>query len=251
LLLLYLVLLLVLADGANQKDLPNLEPSRLVFLAQLFNAVLAFFNLYLEFYVLPRGTKEDDDDFFVTYGPLGRWVYLTHQTIGALAVHSSVSAVAPLVSKRLAFGTYAASPLVGAAGIFVTVQYFNLVYSHPDFEKQCQVWAARGVRFGFIDCLRHSLPLVVAAFDILFKQREALRIAMPSSVGLVRLHLLYVTFLLAVFHLNYAITRRWPYGLMKDFGVSVTKWSVFVVAQGCILSLSGFLLSLLASLSFW
>ncbi|CAE7220315.1 unnamed protein product [Symbiodinium natans] len=236
---------------ALEVDLPVPEAPCLVSAAQLAVATLAVFNLYVEIYVLPRGTKEADDDFLVTYGPFGRWIYLTHQTIGALALHAATSAVAPFVGRRLVVGTYAASPVVGAFGVFVTVQYFNLVFSHPDHQRQCQVWAARGVRFGFIDCLRHSLPIIVAIFDIVLKHQQTLHVAMPSAVGLIRLHLLYVTIFLGVIHLNHQITGRWPYGFMKDLGLSFTRWLVFLIVQGSILSMCGLALSGLASLSLW
>ena len=248
LLVLYIATLHMLERRA---EVELVEAPRPVLISQLSIAILAMFNLYVEIYVLPRGTKEAEDDFRVTYGPFGRWVYLTHQTIGVLAIHAVISAVAPFVSRRLAFGTYAASPVVGASGVFVTVQYFNLVFSHPDHEKECQVWAARGVYFGFIDCLRHILPMVVAVSDIMFKHRETLRVAMPSALALVRLHLLYVTFLLAVIHLNHYVTGRWPYGFMKDLGLSARRWLLLLTVQGCFLSICGVGLILLSNLSLW
>ena len=86
-------------------------------ICQAFGTIIALYNLYVEFYILPRGTKDAEDDFYVTYGPFGRWVYLTHQTIGILAIHSIVSVFSPYWSRRLASGTYAATPIVGANGI--------------------------------------------------------------------------------------------------------------------------------------
>ncbi|CAE7215533.1 unnamed protein product [Symbiodinium pilosum] len=244
----YMVMLYALGHGTD----PSVPaPPALVFSAQVVVAILALFNLYVELYALPRATKEADDDFLVTYGPLGRWVYLTHQTIGALAVHAIISVMAPSVSGRLACGSYAASPLVGASGVFVTIQYFNLVFSHPDHEKQCQVWAARGVRFGFIDCMRHILPMIVAVFDIMLKHGDTLRATMPSTFGLVCLHFIYVTVFVVAIHFNHCRTGRWPYSFMKDLGVSATRWLTFLAAQGCILSVCGVALARLANLCLW
>ncbi|CAE7728830.1 unnamed protein product [Symbiodinium sp. CCMP2592] len=246
LLALYAVILNALAFGA---ELPVLKPPRLVVAAQLAVGLLAVFNLYVEIYSLPRGTKEAEDDFLVTYGPFGRWVYLTHQTIGALAVHALASAVLPFVSRRLAYGNYRLSPVIGACGVFVTIQYFNLVKRHPDHEKTCQLWAARGVRFGLLDALRHVLPIVVSVLDILFKSRDALLEAMPSALGLVRLHLLYVVVFLIGIHVNHRLTGRWPYGFMKDLGLSPSRWLMFLMVQGSILSACGLALTGLATLS--
>ncbi|CAE7867585.1 unnamed protein product [Symbiodinium microadriaticum] len=222
LLALYAATLHSLSSGA---ELPVLEPPRLVVAAQLAVGLLAVFNLYVEIYSLPRGTKEAEDDFLVTYGPFGRWVYLTHQTIGALAVHALASAVLPSLSRRLAYGNYRLSPVIGACGVFVTIQYFNLVKRHPEHEKVCQLWAARGVRFGVLDALRHVLPMGVSVLDILFKHRDTLLEAMPSPSGLVRLHLLYVIVFLVGIHLNHHLTGRWPYGFMKHVpGCRFQSW---------------------------
>ena len=215
--------------------------------SQLLVSAMAVYNYYVETCVLPRGTKADQNDFHVTYGPFGRWVYLTHQTIGTLAVHSIVSLFAPFVSKQLAYGTYTATPVVGAAGVFVTVQYFNLVFPNSDHKNTCRVWAARGVRFGFIDSMRHVLPFLVALLDVFTKQRGILLATSPSVFGMTLTNFLYVLAFLGVIHVNHAITGFWPYSFMKELG-SLQKWFVFAAVQGGLLSLCSLFLSFLPRL---
>ena len=223
-----------------------------VFTCQTFAAIMSLYNLYVEFYVLPRGTKDAEDDFRVTYGPFGRWVYLTHQTIGILAIHSVVSVLSLCGSGRLAGGTYAATPIIGAAGIFVTIQYFNLVYPHLEHKRICRLWADRGVRFGVIDGIRHALPMMVVVLDVLAKHRATLLLTMPSAYGIIHINALYVLVFVCLTHANYAITGCWQYSFMKTLGQSPRKWAAFICVQGSILSGCGLFLSLLARwITFW
>eukprot|EP00438_Fugacium_kawagutii_P032787 Skav211924 [mRNA] locus=scaffold1086:97706:98587:+ [translate_table: standard] len=224
-----------------------------VLACQTIMVVLSVYNVYVEFYILPRGTKDGEDDFYVTYGPFGRWVYLTHQTIGLLAVHSVVSVLSLLSpSRRLANGTYAATPVIGAAGVFVTVQYFNLVFPQKDHKKTCKMWAERGVRFGFIDGMRHALPMLVVALDVVAKHRATLILAMPSVYGIILFNVVYVLSFVFLTHLNYAITGYWQYAFMKALGQSPKNWLMFIAVQGSVLSGCGLFLSLLArSISLW
>ncbi|CAK9061358.1 unnamed protein product [Durusdinium trenchii] len=225
------------AGDASSKITGPIEASAI----QLLASVVSIYNLYLELLVLPRGTKTAEDDFNVTYGPFGRWVYLTHQTIGILAIHSVVSFVSPFVNERLAYGTYEATPVVGAAGVFVTVQYFNLVFPNIDHKRTCQIWAERGVRFGFIDSTRHILPFVVVVLDLLAKQRNMLLATMPSVLVIMLTNFVYVLAFLSVLHINHAITGSWPYGFMKDLR-SLEKWLVFTAVQAGVLSLCSLIL---------
>jgi len=221
-------------------------------ICQAFGTIIALYNFYVEFYILPRGTKDAEDDFYVTYGPFGRWVYLTHQTIGILAIHSIVSVFSPYWSRRLASGTYAATPIVGANGIFVTVQYFNLVYPQSEHKQICRLWAQRGIRFGFIDSMRHALPMLVVVLDVLAKQRATVPFAMPSAYGIIRVNVLYAFLFVCLTHLNYSITGYWQYSFMKTLGQNPKKWAAFIAVQGSILSACGLSVSLLSRLvSFW
>ena len=231
--LLSILYISILSTSTN--DIPDvlLHP---MFACQLLTAIISVYNLYVEIHVLPRGTKEAADDFRVTYGPFGRWVYLTHQTIGLLAVHSVISVLAPCLSQRLAYSTYTAAPVVGATGVFVTVQYFNLVFSHPDHKQNCRVWAARGFRFGFVDGLRHSLPIVIAVLDMVARDSHALSAAMPSAFHTLCIHAVYMLMFLCMVHTNHAITGCWPYGFMKELGSHVWKWLAFAAVQGMLLS---------------
>lgn len=223
-----------------------------VLICQAFGTIIALYNFYVEFYILPRGTKDAEDDFYVTYGPFGRWVYLTHQTIGILAIHSSVSVLSPHWSRRLAGGTYAATPIVGAAGVFVTVQYFNLVYTQSEHKQICRLWAQRGIRFGFIDGLRHALPMLVVVLDVLAKQKASLLFAMPSACGIIWINVVYALVFVCLTHLNYSITGYWQYSFMKTLGQNPKKWAAFIAVQGSILSACGLSVSLLSRLvSFW
>ena len=232
--------------GAGEDPWPDTPPLA-VYVCQGMASAISIYNLYVEILVLPRGTKASKDDFHVTYGPLGRWVYLTHQTIGVLAIHSTVSLLALLFCRHLAYGTYSATPLIGAAGVFVTVQYFNLVFPEVEHKKGCEVWAERGVRFGFIDSLRHILPILVVIFDVMAKRSEAFAAAIPSALQLLLLTMCYACGFVALTHMNYSITGFWPYSFMKT--LDGRQWLVFTLIQGSLLSLCGFSVCLLARLA--
>lgn len=218
---------------------------------QIVSTAIAVFNLHIEMNVVPRATKENADSFFVSYGPFGRWIYMTHHTIALMAVHAVVSLTAPFVNENIAFGTYVTAPIIGAMGTFVTIQYFHLVYPHPDHISECLVWADRGYNYKLVDAARHAPPLLLALTDMcVLKHRGTLLLVMPSAPSMFCLLMGYVSLALLLVQLNYSVTGRWPYGMMKGFEKNRLRWLGFMLVQGTLLWFFGLSLSMLASWAF-
>eukprot|EP00933_Yihiella_yeosuensis_P078080 TRINITY_DN8918_c1_g1_i3.p1 TRINITY_DN8918_c1_g1~~TRINITY_DN8918_c1_g1_i3.p1 ORF type:complete len:296 (+),score=29.48 TRINITY_DN8918_c1_g1_i3:114-1001(+) len=216
-------------------DVP--PPTLLISGLHLFATLLALYNLHLEMFVLPQCSKETPEAFHVGKGPVGRWIWMTHQTIGLVAVHSVMSLVAPFFSRDLTCGTYAAAVTVGGLATFVTIQFFLLVYSHPDNLKSFEVWAARGIQMKLVDTLRHTPPLFLALADVCFlKHRNSLISLMPSALTAVFMNLVYASGYIVVILITYRLTKQWPYGLLKDLGFSFSSWAKFALIQCGIIS---------------
>lgn len=221
---------------------------------QIVSTAIAVYNLHLEINVIPRATKEHADSFLVSYGPFGRWIYLTHHTIALMAVHAVVSLTAPFVNENITLGTYVTAPIIGAMGTFVTIQYFHLVYPHPDHISECRVWANRGYNYKLVDAARHAPPLFLALTDMcVLKHRSTLLLVMPSAPSMFCFLMGYVLLALLLIQVNHSITGRWPYGMMKGFEKNLLKWIGFMLAQGTLLWIFSLSLSMLASrvFAFW
>merc|ERR1712023_178012 len=99
--------------------------------------------------------------------------------------------------------------------MFVTVQYFVLVASHPDFKKQSKLWESRGVPFSALMGWCHTPCGILAFVDLLLvKDHNLLREHTPEFMQLVCFMACYVLFYLSLIHLNHLITSQWPYAIL-------------------------------------
>lgn len=213
------------------------EAPSTVFVAQVAFTALALHNLYLELFVIVKVVKAERNTFHVSKGPVGRWIWMTHQTIGVQAVHFAFSLVAPLLSKRLALGTYRLSMLLGGIGVFVTIQFFILVYPTAAFDEECGIWGPRVPHYRLIQSYLHLPQLVLAVVDVcLLRQRSTLLSVSPSVSTILLVYLAYVATYVLVTHVNHWITGCWPYGVLTALGRNVWRWMQFAVVQGGVLA---------------
>mmetsp|Transcript_20742 Transcript_20742/g.58341 ORF Transcript_20742/g.58341 Transcript_20742/m.58341 type:complete len:318 (-) Transcript_20742:38-991(-) len=225
------------AAWASAPEAPLPEVPAGILAAQLVLTALALHNLYMELFVIVKVVKADESTFFVGKGPLGRWIWMTHQIIGIQAVHFAFSLLAPLLNRRLALGTYRLSVLLGGLGTFVTIQFFFLVYPTSAFTEECRVWAPRVPQYRLIQSYLHLPQLLLAVSDVcLLKQRSTLLLASPPALTIVLVYAVYCVTYIAVVHANHSLTGYWPYGLMDGLGKSAARWLQFMAAQGAILS---------------
>jgi hypothetical protein len=204
---------------------------------------VALHCLYLETWICGALVKASGGGFNVAKGPLGRFIWLTHQGIGLVAIHSVASVLTPFFSVRLALGTYRLAVLVGGLASFITIQFFILVFFTPAFSDECKLWEALGVDCRFLEASRHAPPLMLAIADVCFlRHRDTLLRATPGVTMLVCAATGYCLFYTALTHANRCITGCWPYAFMDDFGDSALGWAKFVLIQSIIIS--GFVLML-------
>jgi len=219
-------------------ELPQVQTQ--VLAVQVIHVAVALHCLFLEtriFGGLIKNSEDSEDDFNVANGPLGRFIYLTHQTIIFVAIHSVASLLSPFLSVRLALGTHKVALFIDGLGCFVTVQFFTLVFFTPAFSIECGLWAARGVHYRLLEVARHVPPLMLGILDICFlKHRGTLLLAMPTIPTTMALGLSYGLVYTALVLRNRRITGCWPYTFMQAFGSSTLQWAQFVLIQSIIIN---------------
>mmetsp|Transcript_461 Transcript_461/g.1071 ORF Transcript_461/g.1071 Transcript_461/m.1071 type:complete len:297 (+) Transcript_461:65-955(+) len=223
-------------------DIPDTPP--LVTVGGCLALALAGYNWYLQTYVMTKAAKEVPDEYYVSTGPIGRFIWLTHQDITISFVHQLFSFFAPFFSRRLALATYAAALPVGGLGAFVTIQFFTLVRFHPDYIQVLRTWAKRGVHLNVIGDVVHLPQLTCSVLDLLLVKHRATFLELrPSFVGVVAVFAIYCLAYLVLLHGTYALTKSWPYSMLIALGKSPVRWAQFISVQVSILTL--FTLSLL------
>ena len=157
---------------------------------------------------------------------IGRWVFLTRQTLCIQAIHAVASVTALLSGSRgLASATHAVAVLVAGLGIFVTCQYFMLVHTHADYVHTRETWAKRGIPFTEMMVWLHTPCGVFGVLDVMIiKQRDVLLELTPSYLTLCTCYAVFILGYLILVRANYAMTKHWPYALMKALGTSMVKW---------------------------
>jgi hypothetical protein len=227
----YVCIALGIASDNDPSD--SVAPSW-VTACSFFFAALASFVLYQHTLVAPFPT-EDDPEMFGVMQKIGRWVFLTRQTLCLQAIHAVVSLFDRTQFPSLVRGTHAFAVLIGGMGIFVTSQYFMLVANHPDFLLACKKWRDRGVAFRVLMHFLH-IPCGLLTFldlGVINDRRLLLAQTLPfKSISLIFLG--YVIFYVLLVHVNHAFTRQWPYGFMKELTTPL-KWCRFVAMQYVIL----------------
>jgi hypothetical protein len=217
-----------------------------------FSAALASFVLYQHLWVAPLPI-EDDVEMFGVMQKIGRWIYLTRQTLCLQAIHGVISLRHRAVSPALFRGTHATAVAIGGMGIFVTSQYFILVANHPDYLLRSKTWHDKGLPFKALMHFIHIPCGFLALLDLaVIKNRQLLLSQTPPFTTITLIYLAYVIFYLLLVHVNHVCTNQWPYGFMKELNTPLL-WCRFVVVQYCILVvfLSIALLTAFYSPVFW
>lgn len=221
---------------------------------RLFLLLSSGYVWYCQNYVIPKPMQECELDFGVTEGPVGKYVWLTHQTISLHFIHHAISLCAPYLGSRIAAGTYAIAMLIGTLASFVTIQFNVLVRSDPEFVRSIRVWATRGVHMGVLDDVVHIPHLFLALIDLcIARHRSSLLLLRPTVFGLAGFVTFYVAMYTVMIHGNFALTKQWPYGFCASFGKSLQAWSKFLIVQSGILVGIYFALLLIVQVfpSFW
>jgi hypothetical protein len=126
--------------------------------------------------------------------------------------------------------------LLGGLGLFVTSQYFVLVANHPDFLMTCNKWRDRGLPFRALMHFTHIPCGVLSLLDLaVIKNRQLLLSQTPPFHSVLCYYFVYVILYVLLLHINHALTREWPYGLMKDLKTPLL-WGQFVVVQYSVLA---------------
>lgn len=220
----------------------SLAPSEVPFwvlCAQVFASLVTIYVVYLDA-VSPTPLSSMTQLYACLQGPLGRYIFLTRQTMALQFVHQSVSVVLQLQGSRLLLGTDVLAPVVAGAGAFVTIQFFMLVLPNEMFGDDCKMWKARGFDLKVIASALHVPQLPIAIVDLcVLRKRGVLRSVMPSLVHVVSVFFIYALLYVVVLHWNHGRTGHWPYGILEPLGKDVKKWTQFTIVQGCILAVFG------------
>jgi len=236
-------------EGFDATELTGTEISAsrfdesVVIFAALTSAVIAVFMLYQHARVLPYPLAKSVEMFEVMR-PIGRWIFLTRQTLATQAVHATLTWMSLRFPSMywLRVPSYCMSVLVAGLGIFVTIQYFVLVAPDAHFKEDNRMWASRGVPHRAIAHMVHIPAAFLAFADILVvKNRAALLLLTPTLLELFGFYFAYVCFYLSIVHVVHKISGHWPYGFMIKLGSSVKRWVLFSAKQFVILSLFVFI----------
>jgi hypothetical protein len=199
---------------------------------------LAILALYQHLRVSPC-PLEENVEMFAVMSKIGRWVFLTRQVLCLQAVHFVLSFLSTRVENLhwLIGVTHTAAVFIAGLGIFVTVQYFTLVSPDKDFAVDCTAWLKRGVNFRLIQDFVHIPAGFIAIMDImLVKNKVLLQETSVPMQDMLLYFFLFTLYYLSLVHVNYHMTKQWPYGMLKKLGLSPVKWAKFTVIQFMILS---------------
>lgn len=162
-------------------------------------------------------------------------IFLTRQTLAVQAIHAAFTAYTVLQPENvpgLLRKTHAMAVPVNGMGIFVMVQYYLLVATHPDFKAQSRLWSARGVPFKALMHWMHTPCGLLAFVDLtIVKQRTMLLEQTPAFGTLMVYYFGFVLYYVTLIHVNHALTGQWPYGMLKKLGLDPLKWIKFTVTQ--------------------
>jgi len=223
------------ALSARQVDVPH-ATEQSVFLSGIC-ALVSGFVIHQHRNVIP--TPKEENEHFLVVKSVGRWIFLTRQCLALGFIHMTSTFLAYTgILPSLVLYTYSMTLLIAGLSIFVTIQYFILVWPHPDFAADVIKWRKLGIPFGLVCGFVHVPCGFIAIFDILIlRDPSTLRSLSPSLTTSLAIYLGYVTFYIALVMWNYTQTGNWPYGLMKGLGLSKRKWAVFLVGQFAVVSM--------------
>jgi hypothetical protein len=240
---LYLLCAWIAGTGINQAGFTGATPvpSAQVFGVQIFFSLCSMIALYLHLFCQPFASKVDNPEMYgCLFGFLGRFVFLTRQSIALQAIHLLFTCFVPFLGQQLAAGIYTLSVFVGGWGVFVTVQFFVLVVPGEKYQKTCDMWASRGIMFKLIGQLTHIPGAFLAAADVcLLKSKKTssthfgLIQTTPSFLCIMCMCFGYTVFYISLIFMNNRGTGEWPYEFLYKF--KWKEWVKFIIGQNCVL----------------
>eukprot|EP00927_Polykrikos_kofoidii_P042204 TRINITY_DN36058_c0_g1_i1.p1 TRINITY_DN36058_c0_g1~~TRINITY_DN36058_c0_g1_i1.p1 ORF type:complete len:320 (+),score=25.57 TRINITY_DN36058_c0_g1_i1:107-961(+) len=185
---------------------------------------------------IPPPRQNDEQYSLMLY--TGRWIFLTRHGLTLQAIHMVLSSIAAWFAiPRLLQLTDGMTFWIGSLGCFVTVQFFALVWNHPDFKERCARLAAQNppVNLKRKAASLHAPGLFIAVLDAwVGKSHENLShgCSILASLGMVGFYAVLYTCLIV---LNFKMTGAWPYGVLKAL-TSAPRWVAFILGQMAILT---------------
>mmetsp|Transcript_44248 Transcript_44248/g.85060 ORF Transcript_44248/g.85060 Transcript_44248/m.85060 type:complete len:301 (+) Transcript_44248:46-948(+) len=232
------------------QDAEYAEPPLFVLVIQGVLAVVGLFAFSLSTSLLPPNISED---LYHVQKYIGGWVFLTRHCLILQSVHLVVTFVASVGHFAfLACMTNSIALVIGALGLFVTIQYFSLVHNHPEFVGMCE---ERMKRDPPDNCRKknfwlHAFALPLAVLDItISRNHKALHLesSLPICLGTQSFYCLYY---LAWIFGNFGCTGYWPYEFLKELK-TLAAWAKFFFMQSfimCVFCTMLWVLSLLPSI---
>ena len=242
-------------------------PESIVYLAGAC-AIAGLVVMYQQVAVIPFPLEISSN--WAAVQPVGRWIFLTRQTLMLQAVHLCYTFAGHLgyLDDELACAVAASSVFFSGLGIFVMIQFFALVVPNAHFLSDIVQWKERGVpAFEHLVIFAHVPCGILALVDVALLQDRALLLAMtptkqvracatyqavppsarltlfspfalPRTLSLQHLALTCVCYAVCYvifMHLNFYATKCWPYGFMNGFGTANAKWFIFTISQTSIM----------------
>ena len=196
-------------------------------------AVLGAIPLLMHMYALPVSERKGEENMWQAMSVVGRWAYLTRWALAFQAAYMGLCWFAENAhhstwALRAGYGT---AVFAAALNVFVTVQYYTLVYPTKSSQSICAKWNARGVDYGTVQGIIHAVGGPLALFDLwLVKDRALLKALLPPLATLATGMAAFASLYIAAISLNRRATGAWPYSMMDGL-TTVPKFAVFVVGQ--------------------
>merc|ERR1712232_913946 len=136
--------------------------------------------------------------------------------------------------------THGSTLWIGALGFFVTIQFYTLVHSNPEYIAKCKDMASKRGFFGLLTfrgymSMLHALALPLAFCDVVFaKHHSLLREGACSLLATACMILFYCLFYVALVWCNYFATGYFPYAVLRELK-SAVKWLIFLAGQTVLL----------------
>ena len=127
------------------------------------------------------------------------------------------------------------SPVIGAVGMFVTIQFFVLIYPWPAFDEGLQILLNDGFDSRWLYQVTHMTCAPLAIYDAVVFQPSIVQ-SPPLDVLFFAILVWIVVYVFFLFWNRY-VTGHWSYEFLKIFGFNPLKWMAFVLSQSALIML--------------
>lgn len=199
--------------------------------------VATFFALFslIQHNVAVPMPKQEEGYAWNAVQVFGRWVYLTRQTFALQAVHGVATLLSWTVYPSLEPIVHTMAAFVAGLGIFVTSQFYALIFFRRDFRLESQVWAKENVPFGIIMAVDHTPCAIIGVVDIAFIKNRTLLSLGPSVLQTLGFYFSFSVMYLGFITWNKHLTGYWPYSMLNALS-GVSSWVAFIVGQMVVLT---------------